>query len=217
MTMTNTNPLKKLIGTYNFDDVKLQLTLNAIANLPTQAGTFKIGIFSTNIDSKEHLALIKGNIIEKKNVLTRIHSECFTGDVFHSLKCDCNEQLHNAMNMIEEKKEGILIYLRQEGRGIGLTNKLKAYMLQDKGMDTFEANIALGFKEDERDYSLAACMLKVFQIPSIHLITNNPEKISSVQKHTIKVNKRIPLIIQNNEHNAEYLEVKRRKGKHFLR
>lgn len=208
--------LKTLIGTHSFEKETIHITLHAVAKLPTEYGDFLITNFTSNLDNKEHLALIKGDIIEKKDILVRIHSECFTGDVFHSLKCDCNKQLQKTMRLIEEKGKGMILYMRQEGRGIGLTNKLKAYMLQDEGLDTYEANKALGFKEDERDYTIAVSILKIFKIISIQLLTNNPSKVEAVEKSGIKVIKRIPLIMGSNKHNKNYLEIKKEKGNHLL-
>lgn len=184
--------------------------------LPTQFGNFELCLFTNNLDTKEHLALIKGNLAGKENVLVRIHSECFTGDILGSQRCDCGEQLQNAMRLIEEKGEGAVLYLRQEGRGIGLIDKLKAYNLQDKGLDTVDANIALGHQADERDYGIASAMLDFLGIKSIQLITNNPEKITQLKKYNTNVTKRIPADASISNENAGYLFTKVRRMNHIL-
>lgn len=186
------------------------------AKLPTSFGDWKISVYSTPIDNKEHIALIYGSVKDRKNVLTRIHSECLTGDLFSSLKCDCGPQLYESMRRIEQKKSGIIIYLRQEGRGIGLVNKIKAYHLQDKGRDTVEANIDLGLEIDKREYSVAAQILKNEKVASVELLTNNPEKVKQIKEYGVGVSKRIPLEITPNKENKEYLEVKKHKMGHLL-
>jgi GTP cyclohydrolase II len=195
---------------------KKNLKLIASAFLPTIFGKFKIYLFKDKFDNKEHLALVKGNLNKKTSVFVRIHSECITGDVFHSLKCDCHFQLVKALEIIGKEKNGILIYLRQEGRGIGLENKIKAYALQDKGLDTVEANLKLGFPADLRTYDIAVAILKYFKIKSIKLITNNPEKIESIEKEEIKIIERIPILVGKNKYNENYLLVKKRKLNHIL-
>ena len=189
----------------------MTLIHHAKANLPTKYGNFVLHTFKA--DGKEHAALVKGN--PRGRVLVRIHSECLTGDVFHSLRCDCRAQLEKSLEMISERKEGIVVYLRQEGRDIGLLNKTKAYDLQDKGLDTVEANIQLGFQEDERDYSIAADILKDLGITSICLLTNNPEKVKELSSLGLSV-ERIPIITPITEHNSKYLETKKRRMGHLF-
>ena len=186
------------------------------ANLPTSFGNFKIVAFLNNVDKKEHVGLVKGQVKNMKNVILRIHSECLTGDVFGSLRCDCRDQLWSALEYINNQKSGVLLYMRQEGRGIGLINKIKAYVLQEQGYDTSDANIALGFKEDMRDYSLAAEMIKLLEIKSVNLLTNNPQKIEDLKKHGIKINKRVPIEIKPNKYNELYLKTKKEKLGHIF-
>jgi 3,4-dihydroxy 2-butanone 4-phosphate synthase/GTP cyclohydrolase II len=162
------------------------------------------------------MALIKGDITLNDTVLTRIHSACATGDLFGSLKCDCGEQLVEALKMIESNGKGIIVYLQQEGRGIGLMNKMKAYKLQEEGMDTIEANLHLGFKADERNYKIGVEILNALGVSKINLLTNNPEKIIGLEQHGIKVVKRIPLIIASNKFNIGYLNTKETKMGHLL-
>jgi GTP cyclohydrolase II len=189
----------------------------AHARLPTQFGKFTIVAFCNNIDGKEHVALVNGNVRGKANVPVRIHSECLTGDVFHSLRCDCRAQLEAALRKIAKLPRGVVLYMRQEGRGIGLTNKIRAYELQDKeGLDTVEANLKLGFPSDMRDYGVAAEMLRLLGIRSIQLITNNPDKIEKLAKHGVRVERRIPHEFGKTKYNAAYLEVKRKKMRHLL-
>lgn len=172
--------------------------------------------YSNNLDDKEHIALVKGNVSLRKGVVARVHSECFTGDVIGSRRCDCGDQLHKAMQMIGRSDCGVLIYLRQEGRGIGLLEKLKAYNLQDQGLDTVDANIRLGHRPDEREYSFASLILKDLQILSVRLITNNPNKINELSALGIQVDERIPVEIDFHEHNREYLKTKAKKMDHLL-
>lgn len=184
--------------------------------IPTQYGEFILHYYSNNIDKKEHIALVKGEVTHQENVPVRIHSECFTGDVLGSRRCDCGEQLAMAMQMIGEAEAGILLYLRQEGRGIGLLKKLQAYNLQDQGLDTVDANIQLGHLADERDYNIAALILKNLEVKSIQLITNNPEKIESLEKLGIHVVKRIPVEVVAHKDNLDYLKTKAKKMAHIL-
>ena len=184
--------------------------------LPTQFGSFDLCLFMSNMDEKEHLALIKGDLKGKDNVLVRIHSECFTGDILGSKRCDCGEQLQNAMQLIEENGEGIVLYLRQEGRGIGLLEKMKAYNLQDTGLDTVDANIALGHRADDRDYGIAVAMLEILEIKSINLITNNPEKIRQLEKYGVEVKNRISAQATISKENAGYLFTKAFRMNHLL-
>lgn len=180
-------------------------------NLPTAYGNFKIKDYGNG-----NVALIKGKIDPSKPILTRIHSKCLTGDTFGSKRCDCGPQLHEAMKKIDKNGAGVIIYLNQEGRGIGLTNKLKAYALQDQGHDTYEANEILGFKPDERSYDVAAEIFKDLKIKQVDLLTNNPDKIDQLQDYGIKIHQRIPLEIEPNEFDLYYLQTKKNKFHHLL-
>jgi 3,4-dihydroxy 2-butanone 4-phosphate synthase / GTP cyclohydrolase II len=188
----------------------------AEANLPTRHGTFKLIAFENLVDQHEHVALVKGDLEGRKNVLVRMHSECLTGDVFHSLRCDCGEQLHSAMRRIDEEGLGAVVYLRQEGRGIGLGNKIIAYSLQDDGKDTVEANEALGFKPDLRDYGIGAQILLDLGLTSIRLLTNNPRKVVGLEGYGLKITGREPIQVNPSEFNRIYLETKRSKLGHLL-
>lgn len=188
----------------------------AIANLPSQYGHFQAVAFYNNRDNKEHAALVHGNVVNQEDVIVRLHSECMTGDVFGSLRCDCHDQLISALRTIGKTKTGVLIYLRQEGRGIGFINKIKAYALQEEGLDTKEANIALGFRDDEREYSVAARIIRSLKIKSVRLMTNNPHKITELEQYGVKVTERIPLVIPPNKYNRFYLETKEKKFGHLL-
>lgn len=195
---------------------KICVKIEAIADLPTRYGHFQVVGFYNNRDNKEHAVLIYGNVINQEDVAVRLHSECLTGDVFGSLRCDCHDQLITALKSIVKQKKGVLIYLRQEGRGIGFINKIKAYTLQEKGLDTGEANIALGFRDDEREYSVAAHIIKSLKIKSVRLMTNNPHKIAELEQYGIKITQRIPLVIQPNKYNRFYLETKKKRFGHLL-
>lgn len=190
--------------------------LVAMAELPTRFGDFHIVAFENNRDGKDHVAITRGDIIGASNVPVRLHSECLTGDAIGSLRCDCRDQLEAALAAIGQMERGMVLYLRQEGRGIGLTNKVRAYSLQDEGLDTVEANLALGFRDDERDYAVAAHMLMSLKVESIQLMTNNPKKIAQLTQYGIKVNDRIPHIMQPNDHNKFYLETKAAKSGHLI-
>ncbi|WP_238915527.1 bifunctional 3,4-dihydroxy-2-butanone-4-phosphate synthase/GTP cyclohydrolase II [Clostridium sp. YIM B02555] len=192
------------------------VTKEAEAYLPTEYGDFKILAFSEKNSSKCHLALIKGDITTDEPVLTRVHSECLTGDALGSRKCDCGEQYAAAMEMIEKEGRGILLYMRQEGRGIGLLNKIKAYHLQDTGLDTVDANLALGFKEDMRDYKVSADMLKILGISNIRLITNNPAKIKDLEKNNINVVERISIEMPINKNDEFYIRTKKERMNHLI-
>ena len=184
--------------------------------LPTKYGHFELIPFQEKISGLEHIVLIKGNISTKDNVLTRIHSSCATGDIFGSLKCDCGEQLIASMKLIEKEGQGIIVYLQQEGRGIGLMNKIKAYKLQEQGMDTLEANVHLGFAPDEREYEVGADILNTLGVHKIKLLTNNPDKINKLEQSGIEVVERIPIIINPNEFNKNYLSTKENQMGHQL-
>jgi GTP cyclohydrolase II len=192
------------------------VTIAAIAELPSRFGHFHIFAFYNNKDHKEHVAIVAGDVCDQENVPVRVHSECLTGDVLGSLRCDCRDQLETSLRMIGEMGQGIVLYMRQEGRGIGLINKLRAYGLQEHGYDTVEANIALGFRDDEREYSVAAKMLEAMRVKSIRLITNNPRKIDDLVKNGVKVNGRIPHVMPANEYNHFYLETKAIKSGHLI-
>lgn len=194
----------------------LCLKIVAIADFPSKHGSFKVMAFENNKDGKDHIMIVKGDVAGFENVLVRVHSSCVTGDVMGSLRCDCGDQLRKAMQMIETEGQGILLYMQQEGRGIGLTSKIKAYMYQDKGTDTYDANIMLGFPPDLRQYELAAMMLKKLEVSSIRLLTNNPQKIKDLEAFGVKIKERIPIEIPPNSFNRHYLETKKEKFGHIL-
>lgn len=195
---------------------KVCVRIVAMAELPTRFGDFHIIAFENNRDGKDHVAITHGDVIGASNVPVRLHSECLTGDALGSLRCDCRDQLESALKAIGQMDRGLVLYLRQEGRGIGLTNKIRAYSLQDQGLDTVEANLALGFRDDERDYAVAAHMLMSLKIDSIQLMTNNPKKIDQLRQYGIQVNGRIPHIMPPNEYNRFYLETKAVKSGHMI-
>lgn len=188
----------------------------AESKLPTKFGDFKIIVYGNDIDEQEHVAIFKGEWNPDEPVLVRVHSECFTGDIMGSLRCDCGDQLHMAMKMIDEAGKGAILYMRQEGRGIGLGNKIRAYALQDNGMDTVEANTHLGFKPDLRDYGVGALIMKDLGINKLRLITNNPTKIIAFQGFGLEVVERLPVVIEPNVHNAKYMKTKQEKMGHLL-
>jgi len=196
------------------DNVCVRLV--AMAELPTRFGDFHIIAFENNRDGKEHVAITKGDVIGASNVPVRLHSECLTGDAIGSLRCDCRDQLEASLKAIGQMERGIVLYLRQEGRGIGLINKVRAYELQDDGLDTVEANLALGFRDDERDYAVAAHMLMSLKIESVHLMTNNPKKINQLTQYGIQVTERIPHIMPPTDYNRFYLETKAAKSGHMI-
>lgn len=184
--------------------------------MPTDFGVFTAIAYTNEVDHKEHVALVKGKIDPSKPVLVRVHSECLTGDVFHSHRCDCGPQLAAALKQIDEAGSGILLYMRQEGRGIGLINKLKAYKLQEQGLDTVDANLKLGFAPDLRDYGIGAQILKDLGICKMKLLTNNPRKIKGLEGYGLEVVERVPLQMQENEDNSKYLHTKQSKLGHML-
>jgi GTP cyclohydrolase II len=190
--------------------------VDAVADLPSRFGRFKIVAFWNNRDAKEHVALVHGDVMGADDLPTRLHSECLTGDALGSLRCDCRDQLEVALRAIGGMDRGVVLYLRQEGRGIGLINKIRAYALQDRGLDTVQANLALGFRDDERDYAIAAHMLASLNVGSVRLMTNNPRKIRELGQHGIRVHGRIPHVIPPNEHNRFYLETKAARSGHHL-
>jgi|TARA_Y100000310_G_scaffold163176_1_gene163045 3,4-dihydroxy 2-butanone 4-phosphate synthase/GTP cyclohydrolase II len=193
--------------------METEITRKETVDLPTEYGDFKLYLYESN-EGLHHIALVNGDV-KDKDVLVRVHSECLTGDIFHSKKCDCQQQLDKALKLIS-KESGVLIYLRQEGRGIGLLNKIKAYKLQEEGMDTVEANEKLGFKADMRDYTAGVQILADLGIKKIRLITNNPKKIKGLEKYGIEIIDRVPLVIKPNPNNKDYLNVKKQKLGHYL-
>jgi len=196
------------------DECCVQLV--AVADLPSRFGDFQICGFVSPCDGKEHTAIIKGDVVNKEGVVTRVHSECLTGDVMGSKRCDCRDQLLASLKIIEKEGTGIVLYLRQEGRNIGLTEKIKAYALQDQGLDTIDANIHLGYQPDERDYGIAANILKNLKIKSIKLLTNNPEKIRQLTEAGIVITERLPLITTPTEYSRAYIETKAKRSGHLF-
>jgi GTP cyclohydrolase II len=185
-------------------------------DMPTKYGHFKLVAFKEKHTGQEHMALIKGEWKEGEPVLTRVHSSCFTGDILGSFRCDCGEQLHKAMQMVEQEGKGIILYMNQEGRGIGLLNKLKAYKLQEEGLDTVEANLHLGFKSDERDYGVGAQILRHLNITKLRLMSNNPKKRSGLSGYGLEIVDVVPIEVKPNQYNEKYLQTKRDKMGHEI-
>lgn len=184
--------------------------------MPTHAGLFYLYLYTEGADGKEHMAFVHGDVADADDVLVRVHSECFTGDVLGSLRCDCGEQLQQAITMIVAAGRGVLIYLRQEGRGIGLLDKLRAYNLQDDGYDTIEANLLLGHQADERDYAMAAFILRDLGVRSIRLLTNNPDKMQRLQELGVVITARVPMPVSVTAENLRYLRTKALRMNHLL-
>ena len=201
-------------GSFCIDD-DLCVQLVATASFPTRYGEFIIAGFHDNREGKEHTAIIRGDVKDRENCPVRVHSECHTGDVWGSLRCDCREQLEASIQYIAEQPFGAVVYLKQEGRGIGLLNKLRAYQLQDMGLDTVEANQYLGLPVDARDYKVAAKIIELLGIRSVGLLTNNPEKIDGLKNEGIEVARRIPIVIPSNRFNEKYLKTKKNRMGHL--
>lgn len=192
------------------------VTLESEAELPSRFGDFRIVAFRSTLDDWETCAIVRGELDGAEDVPVRLHSECFTGDIMGSLRCDCRDQLEAALEYVGQQERGAVVYLRQEGRGIGLVNKIRAYALQDDGLDTVEANLALGFRDDHRTYVEAAQMLQLLGVRSVQLLTNNPRKRSGLEEAGLPVVGRIPLRTPSNPHNIDYLQTKRSKSGHLL-
>jgi 3,4-dihydroxy 2-butanone 4-phosphate synthase/GTP cyclohydrolase II len=197
-------------------DRTLCLRIVGVADFPSIYGHFKILAFTNNKDKQDHVMIVKGDVFDQDNVLTRLHSSCLTGDVLGSLRCDCADQLHTSLMVVNQAGVGAVLYMQQEGRGIGLQNKIKAYMLQERGIDTYDANVLLGFNPDERQYEISAAMLAKLQVKSVRLLTNNPDKIQGLQQYGVTITERVPLEIPANKHNRFYLLTKQKRLGHLL-
>lgn len=195
----------------------LCINLVAVAELPSLYGSFMILGFANNKDHRDHIAVIKGDVYGEENVLTRLHSSCLTGDALGSMRCDCGPQLHTALALMEEEDQAILLYMQQEGRGIGLVNKIKAYQLQDAGFDTYDANLHLGFEPDERDYEVSAAMLRKLGVKSTRLLTNNPDKVKQLRSYGTMINATVPLELPVHEFDEEYMRTKKERFGHQLK
>jgi 3,4-dihydroxy 2-butanone 4-phosphate synthase/GTP cyclohydrolase II len=227
-TMSRLPDLEKFAKKHNFIIISIEDLIHyrsqrdrliekiAVAKLPTKVGVFDIHAYRSLVDGKEHIALVKGDVAGRPDVMVRVHSECLTGDVLGSLRCDCGPQLFQALQRIEDEGQGVLLYIRQEGRGIGLGNKIKAYHLQDNGLDTVEANRHLGFKEDLRDYGIGAQILKDLGLTTMRLLTNNPKKIWGLEGYGLEIIEQIPIAVKSNPHNYHYLKAKKEKLGHKL-
>ncbi len=189
----------------------------SVSEMPTKYGNFKAYCYVNKLNDEHHVALVKGEIGNGQDILCRVHSECLTGDAFGSMRCDCGQQLAAAMAQIEQEGRGILLYMRQEGRGIGLVNKLSAYALQDKGMDTLEANLALGFEGDQREYYIGAQILRDLGVKTLRLLTNNPDKVYGLSGFGMEIIERVPIQMTANEYDLYYLQTKQNKMGHILR
>ena len=194
----------------------VEVQLVASASLPTRHGEFRIYGFYDDRDQKEHTAIVRGDVSGREDVPVRVHSECHTGDVWGSLRCDCREQLEASIEYVASQQRGAVIYLKQEGRGIGLLNKIKAYHLQDLGLDTIEANQYLGYPAEGRDYAVAAKILEHLEINSIALLSNNPDKITKLEDEGVRITRRIPVVIESNTHNHTYLDTKKKRMGHLI-
>ncbi|MFH1583866.1 MAG: bifunctional 3,4-dihydroxy-2-butanone-4-phosphate synthase/GTP cyclohydrolase II [Actinomycetota bacterium] len=227
-TMARLNQLEKIAKKFNMPIVTVESIIEyrrkrerlirkiSTARLPTEYGKFDIIVYQSILDEKVHVVLKKGKVTNKQNVLVRVHSQCLTGDVFKSLRCDCGQQLSKALKMIKDEERGVLLYMEQEGRGIGLSNKLKAYRLQDKGLDTVEANKELGFSADLRDYGIGAQILVDLGLSTIRLLTNNPRKIVGLEGYGLKITERVPIVVKPHKENIKYLQTKRDKLSHLI-
>jgi 3,4-dihydroxy 2-butanone 4-phosphate synthase/GTP cyclohydrolase II len=192
------------------------VTLASSAELPTEYGDFTIHVFESRLDGATHVALVKGDLGDGHNVLARVHSSCVTGDIFHSSRCDCGQQLDMALKRVAAEGRGVVLYLHQEGRGIGLANKIRAYALQDRGRDTVEANEQLGFEADQRDYASAVHMFKLLGVKSLRLMSNNPKKLAGVTGESLVITERVPLEVEPSDANRRYLKTKKDKLGHQL-
>jgi GTP cyclohydrolase II len=197
-------------------ELSVHARIVATAQLPSEFGQFRAHVFANNRDAFEHVALVRGELKGAEDVPTRLHSECLTGDAFGSLRCDCRGQLESSLRLIGAAERGIVLYLRQEGRGIGLANKIRAYELQEQGYDTVDANLMLGFAADERDYAVAAAMLRTLGVQSVALMTNNPDKIQQLSREGIDVSRRLAHEMESNPHNRFYLATKARRSGHLF-
>ncbi len=187
-----------------------------VVKMPTEHGDFDLYLYRSNTDGQHHLALVMGEVAGKPNVLVRVHSECLTGDVFGSRRCDCGPQLHQAMRQVAEAGQGVIVYMRQEGRGIGLAPKIQAYKLQERGFDTVEANLRLGYKMDLREYGLGAQILVDLGLKTIRLLTNNPKKVVGLEGYGLEIVEQVPIRVKPNPHNSKYLKTKREKLGHLV-